>query len=880
MERVDRHLLARWKQRRQECNSRPAPAHHSISEGAQALRERWTAPRMWIYTGIFLALVVGFLWQASIFWPMTIDDAYISFRYALNLVNGHGLRYSVSLPPVEGFSNFSWVMLSAAALKLGLDVMLVAKLLGLLSTASIMATVWSLARLLRGRDDVWNLLAPAFMAFNASAARWSLLGLETQFAVLLVVYTYYRFAKEVDDPRSWIISPWIASLAAMTRFDSLFYFLPLGLYGAALVIGGWVPLRRLVVWAVIAATTFGIYYGWKVWYFGDLLPNTYYAKHRLVTDVDRTRGVGQLRAFYLAHAVPKQVAASTSGPPGSRPALSPLKGARYWAPDGWFQSPWWIAWWSIGLLLLILRPRARLLMLVPLPLLLNAYYVYYTNGDWMPNFRFLQIAVPFLALLGPLGIDCAQTAAGLLRRTRWPVCALFLAAVIGSSLEQTQIRTVDVWGSKARWYARQEGWSTLQAMLANYHKGFAPPLPRVADWLQLNSQDGASIFMGDIGWPMWIASHLNCLPFEGLTDKYLGDAPSVRGELLSLEEHIERTFEESKSDEVPNSEGRDRHLLQIAQKSYTSEHTARDVDYVMRKQRPEYLLLFVRHQKNGDIALDRPILRAIYESRERREDYVLAAEVLKFKPNYNAIYRRKDVPVGISDRAKLDRLRQSIELNPRTYHQVILLYEQTEEMQDREISTEARAVVFERLPMLGRDPDEVRRLYSAAEKRGDKELMDALIDAAVEQRPHDPAILHMAAERSWQEGRKTEAITAVEEAVRRAPISTNQYHHALVQYYRVSGRWDEALDVANAAAERRPDDRGAWAGLAHLADLASRDKNRALRDRIALKRRAAEAFRQTDEIDRINGRLENQYLEKSRKLEREIAVLERQVDRR
>ena len=37
---------------------------------------------------------------------------------------------------------------------------------------------------------------------------------------------------------------------------------------------------------------------------------------------------------------------------------------------------------------------------VVMPLAMNGYYLYHVNGDWMPNFRFLMIAVPFLSGLG------------------------------------------------------------------------------------------------------------------------------------------------------------------------------------------------------------------------------------------------------------------------------------------------------------------------------------------------------------------------------------------------------------------------------------------------------------------------------------------------
>src|SRR5690242_18166607 len=51
------------------------------------------------------ALVVE---RASVF-----DDAFISFRYVRNLLDGHGLVWNVG-ERVEGYTNFLWVMLVAA----------------------------------------------------------------------------------------------------------------------------------------------------------------------------------------------------------------------------------------------------------------------------------------------------------------------------------------------------------------------------------------------------------------------------------------------------------------------------------------------------------------------------------------------------------------------------------------------------------------------------------------------------------------------------------------------------------------------------------------------------------------------------------------------
>ena len=68
---------------------------------------RWLGPSL-----CALALAVGLVLavqRASIF-----DDAFISFRYARNLLDGHGLVWNPG-ERVEGYTNFLWTILLAGA---------------------------------------------------------------------------------------------------------------------------------------------------------------------------------------------------------------------------------------------------------------------------------------------------------------------------------------------------------------------------------------------------------------------------------------------------------------------------------------------------------------------------------------------------------------------------------------------------------------------------------------------------------------------------------------------------------------------------------------------------------------------------------------------
>ena len=60
----------------------------------------------------FVPWLVLLGWLASVAWFIT-DDAFISFRYARNLLEGHGLVFNPG-EYVEGYTNFLWVLELAA----------------------------------------------------------------------------------------------------------------------------------------------------------------------------------------------------------------------------------------------------------------------------------------------------------------------------------------------------------------------------------------------------------------------------------------------------------------------------------------------------------------------------------------------------------------------------------------------------------------------------------------------------------------------------------------------------------------------------------------------------------------------------------------------
>src|SRR5438270_9286087 len=77
-------------------------------------------------------------------WRFTVDDAYITLRYAQHLV-GHGsLTDNPGDPPVEGYTTLLWTLLLTLPYFLRLDAVPFSKLLGLTATlaSTALAARW------------------------------------------------------------------------------------------------------------------------------------------------------------------------------------------------------------------------------------------------------------------------------------------------------------------------------------------------------------------------------------------------------------------------------------------------------------------------------------------------------------------------------------------------------------------------------------------------------------------------------------------------------------------------------------------------------------------------------------------------------------------
>ncbi len=213
------------------------------------------------------------------------EDAYITYRYARNLAEGHGIVWNIGEDPVEGGTEFLWtVMLAGGSRLTGLGIEETARILNLLVGMLAVLTLAVASFLLSGRRAL-----PAFFATLAFAAGPLSYHIRAGFAtalftllLLIVTISLYQLALLPADHRwrrwAFYILPVAGLLLGLTRPEGVL-FAAMALVAAFILLDG-LGRRHLLVTTLILLVIPGlIYFLWRWHYFGYFLPNTFYVKN-------------------------------------------------------------------------------------------------------------------------------------------------------------------------------------------------------------------------------------------------------------------------------------------------------------------------------------------------------------------------------------------------------------------------------------------------------------------------------------------------------------------------------------------------------------------------------------------------------------------------
>jgi len=410
-----------------------------------------------------------------------IDDAYISARYARNLIHGHGLVYNrgAGLPRVEGYSNFLWVMILAGGEAAGFSPKAITQAAGILANLLSLSLVWLiLNRWGRAKSDpppahFLDLAAVLLLAVNLPFLIWAASGLETSLFALEIVLAFFCFGRGHGRRYAAMLG---ALLGALTRPEGILIFIALALVRiGALIRSRQRPGAEDVKNLLFFLVPYLAYFGWRFFYYGmSFFPNSFYAK------VDPGGTAAREALFYL---------------------YSGLK---------WGHLPWLIFLGSGAYGLLRRRDPILLAPLVFLGLYL--LFILYVGGDWMPDFRFLVHLLPLLTALAGLGIIHLESRPPPSPGPAWRQhlsAKLILLLALGLSLFR--------YGSYQLKPSFEKEWHRHQGQ---FYRG-------VSQWVLQRVWQSETVAAGDIGYLGYISDVDRIVDTMGLCDRHLARRPGL-----------------------------------------------------------------------------------------------------------------------------------------------------------------------------------------------------------------------------------------------------------------------------------------------------------------------------------------------------------------
>lgn len=214
------------------------------------------------------------------------DDANITFVYARNLANGHGLVYTPGYERVEGFTSLGWMLVCSAVIALlPTPEPALFALSGALAAAAAAAAFAVARRLGAGAPLAWIALA---VWLAASPGFWAWTGVSLMdVALFAAVVNGLALALvcvivEPSHPGARLGLAALCALAVLTRPEAM-ALVPGALVGGVLATRARTPALRDALRpyrpAFLAfAGTLAALVLFRLAYFGHPLPNTYYAK--------------------------------------------------------------------------------------------------------------------------------------------------------------------------------------------------------------------------------------------------------------------------------------------------------------------------------------------------------------------------------------------------------------------------------------------------------------------------------------------------------------------------------------------------------------------------------------------------------------------------
>jgi len=216
-----------------------------------------------IITAIILAFLIILVRTAWL-----CDDAYISFRVTENFVNGHGLVWNAG-ERVQAFTHPLWVLILSVLYSFTQEIYFTSIILSILLTLLTVGIIGFRISSSLGSA----ILSLLILLISKSFIDYATSGLENPLTFLLLTVFYQQFFSRKISLVTFFVLSFVAALAAFNRLDTLLLFLPTLVYAY-----GKVPKKMGALVGFISFLPLTFWLLFSIFYYGFVLPNTYYAK--------------------------------------------------------------------------------------------------------------------------------------------------------------------------------------------------------------------------------------------------------------------------------------------------------------------------------------------------------------------------------------------------------------------------------------------------------------------------------------------------------------------------------------------------------------------------------------------------------------------------
>ena len=397
-----------------------------------------------------------------------VDDAYIVYRYARSLASGAGFAFNPG-ERVEGVTCFLWTLALAPVHAIGLPLPKVAPFLTALFGLGCLVLV------ARRRERV-DPLPPVLLISSAAFAYWSVGALETVPFAFVLTLTARAYARERGSGTGVRSALWLGVAALLrpeTPLVALAFAADRVLAGAGR--GPQERFRDLARWAGVILAIVVPFLVFRRLYFGEWLPNTYFAKTGAPFSVLLANGWIYARSCLAA--------------------LVPIPGLTW-------QAGALLGGIALGATLAYAARKVELRaeVLVVAAILLASVL---EGGDWMVLSRFWVPALPCLAMLAADGLRALARGGAFERGIAW----VLGAAVVASGL--------------AAVVRERDGGQGLAVNAEGYRHAHLA----IARFLAEHAAPGDAVALMDVGMIGWYAEALRVIDTTGLTDRAVAHAP-------------------------------------------------------------------------------------------------------------------------------------------------------------------------------------------------------------------------------------------------------------------------------------------------------------------------------------------------------------------